>query len=114
MKKPSDGRAHFRTGLSSSAGGTGKTFVLNIVGPVAIQIAINHTLPIWWVSPRTRDLFEHFHPLATHWELKVSKTGDVAAGPCEAIDETSTHWIDDPYKHNWYRVASSQIHRSPI
>src|SRR6516162_6223531 len=39
MRKRSDGNAHFRTGLSNSAGGTDKTFALNIVGPAAIQIA---------------------------------------------------------------------------
>jgi hypothetical protein len=39
MRKASDGRAHFRTGLNSSAGGTGKTFALNIAGPALIANA---------------------------------------------------------------------------
>jgi hypothetical protein len=41
----------FQNGLEQFGWRNG-TFALNIVGPAAIQIAINHTLPSWWISPR--------------------------------------------------------------
>src|SRR5262245_24105196 len=45
-----------------------------------------------------RNLVQKFYPLASHSELEICDSGNVAARPCEACDETCSDRVDDLQK----------------
>jgi hypothetical protein len=50
-------------------------------------------------------LFKQFEPFGGHAVFGTHKTGDVAAGPRQAINEASANWIAEHRRHNRHRPS---------